>query len=289
MPTVALVTCSRLPDLHDSERLVIEPLRNLGIDAVAAVWDDPTIDWDAFDLTVIRSAWDYQHRRDEFVLWAYTVPRLANPASVVEWNTDKRYLRELVDGGLRVVHTSWLEPGDEVTLPATGVHVIKPAISAGALNSGRYDLDDEDDGLLARKHIQRLLDESLPVMVQPYVPAIDDVGETGLLFTGGQFSHAIGKSAMLDGPDHGVEGLYRDEEITARVPSEAERRAAEAVLAAVPGADGLLYARVDLVPDTDGEPILLEVELTEPGLFLEFGDGAPERFAAAIQAHLTAD
>jgi hypothetical protein len=46
----------------------------------------------------------------------------------------------------------------------------------------------------------------------------------------------------------------------------------------------LLYARVDLLPGPDGDPVIIEVELTEPSLFHGYADGAPERWAAAVAA-----
>ena len=118
--TVALVTCSALPEVDPDEQLVLEPLRRRRIEPVAAAWDDPAVDWAAFDLVVIRSTWDYPTRRPEFIAWAQSVPRLVNPADVVAWNTDKRYLRDLTDAGLPVVTTSWIAPGEPIILPPTG-------------------------------------------------------------------------------------------------------------------------------------------------------------------------
>jgi len=48
----------------------------------------------------------------------------------------------------------------------------------------------------------------------------------------------------------------------------------------------LLYARVDLILDAEGNPLLIELELTEPSLYFEYGDGSAERFAAAIASQL---
>ncbi|MGH8827937.1 MAG: ATP-grasp domain-containing protein [Jiangellaceae bacterium] len=287
MPRVAMVTCAELPDLDADERLVIPHLRDLGVDAVPAVWDDAGVDWSLFDLAVIRSPWDYHVRRDEFLKWAASVPRLANPEPIVSWNTDKRYLRDLAAAGNPVVPTSWLEPGDRVELPVTGEYVVKPAVSAGSVDTGRYDLGADDHRDLAIAHAERLLARGATVMVQPYLSAVDTAGETALLFIGGSFSHAIRKGALLDGPDRGTEGLYKPEEITSRTPAQAEFEVAADVLAAVPGgADQLLYARVDLVPGPDGSPVLLELELTEPSLFLGHDAAAARRLAEAIVARI---
>jgi len=53
---------------------------------------------------------------------------------------------------------------------------------------------------------------------------------------------------------------------------------------------GAQRVRVDLVPGPDGAPTLLELELTEPSMFLTDdgtqGATSAERFAAAIEAAL---
>jgi hypothetical protein len=288
-PRVALVTCAALPDLEPDDRRVIGPLARRGVGAEPVVWDDPTIDWRDYDLAVLRSPWDYVGRREAFVAWAGRVPRLANPADVVAWNTDKVYLEQLTLAGVPVVPTGWVRPDESWQPPTNGEYVVKPAISSGSRDTGRYGPEHAD---LAAAHVARLQRAGRLVMVQPYLAAVDDAGETGLLFIGGEFSHAVRKGPMLEGPDlpgsgQRPPGLYRPERITPRDPSPAELEVADKVLAAVPGgADRLLYARVDLIPGPDGTPLLVELELTEPSLFLDRGPGADERFADAIAARV---
>jgi glutathione synthase/RimK-type ligase-like ATP-grasp enzyme len=282
---VALVTCSALPDLDPDDRLVIEPLRARGVDAVPAVWDDPAVDWSGFDLVVVRDTWDYMPRLTEFLAWADTVPALRNPAPVLHWNTHKGYLRDLEAAGVPVTPTTWLEPADEFRAPE-GAFVIKPAVSAGSKDTGRYGPDELD---LAAEHATRLLAAGRTVMVQPYLDAVDTDGETALLFFAGddgelRFSHAARKGPMLTGPDLGSEGLYVPEEITTRTATRAQLEVAARALAAAPS--GLLYARVDLIAGADGLPVLVELELTEPSFFLGTADGAADRFAEAVVAQL---
>lgn len=292
-PRVALVTCSRLAGLDSDDQLVLDPLAARGITAEVAVWDDPDVDWAAYDLVVLRSPWDYALRRDEFVAWAATVPTLANPADVVRWNTDKRYLGELSAAGVPTVPTSWVEPGQTWSPPAdVGEYVIKPAVSAGSQDTGRYDLADPEHRTLAEAHVRRLSAAGRTTMVQPYLHAVDTDGETALLFLAGPdglaFSHAIRKGPMLTGPDLGPDELYKDEEISPRTARAEQLTVAQRTLAAVPGATGqLLYARVDLIPGPDGDPVLVELELTEPSLFLGYAENAPDRLATAIATHLT--
>ncbi len=285
---VALATCREFADLDEDERLVLPALADRGIHAEPAVWDDPAVDWSAYDLVVVRSTWDYVDRRDDFLAWAESVPNVANDADVLRWNTDKRYLRELSQAGVPVVSTEWLEPADPVRLPTEGQYVIKPAIGAGSRDAGRFDLSDPAHRELAVKHARTLVDRGATVMVQPYLEAVDTVGETALLFMGGALSHAIRKGPLLSGPDTDVDGLFREESVSPRTASAAELATAETALAAIPAGRGadLLYARVDLIPDVDGDPVVLELELAEPSLFLAHGDRAADRFAAAIGTRL---
>ncbi|WP_279579345.1 ATP-grasp domain-containing protein [Fodinicola feengrottensis] len=284
---VALVTCAELPDADPDDRKVLYPLTRRGIDTEIVVWDDKSVDWDKYQLVVLRSVWDYVRRRDEFLQWVGTVPRLVNPADVVRWNTDKRYLLQLANLGLSVVPTTWLEPGDASVLPAAGEFVVKPSVGAGSLDTGRYHAEDPELVAKARAHANRLLAARRTVMVQPYLSDVDTKGETALLYFGGSFSHSVKKAAMLAGPVRQIDGLYQPEEITPHQPTAAELAMGERVLAAVPGgADRLLlYARVDLIPTATG-PVVLELELTEPSLFFAHAQGAAERFADAVAAAL---
>ncbi|TDD68361.1 hypothetical protein E1262_16305 [Jiangella aurantiaca] len=290
MPRVALVTCAELPDLDTDDQLVVEPLRSHRVEVETPVWDDPAVDWTAFDLAVLRNPWDYARRREQFLAWAHAVPRLLNPAKVVEWNTDKVYLRELAAAGLPVVPTTWLAPGDAgdpaAVLPSEGEYVVKPSVSAGSADTGRYRLDDAEQRALAVAQAEKLLARGSTVMLQPYLSAVDTAGETAMLHIGGEFSHAIRKGALLDGPDLRDGRPLWSEQIDPREPTPAEAELARRTLDAIPGSDGLLYARVDTIPGPTGTPVILEVELTEPSLFLATSPGAPERLAGAIVARL---
>jgi hypothetical protein len=188
-----------------------------------------------------------------------------------------------------VVATRWLEPGTAWRPDSSGQVVLKPAVSAGSWETGRYDLADREHRVLAAAHADRLLRSGKVVMLQPYLPAVDSAGETALLYVGGGYSHAIRKSAMLTGPYEDTGDLYKAERIEPRQPTPAERTAADAVLAAagrVLGACDLLYARVDLIPGPDGAPLLVELEITEPSLFFGYARGAADRFADAVAARV---
>jgi glutathione synthase/RimK-type ligase-like ATP-grasp enzyme len=291
---VALATCREFPDLDHEDRLLVPALAALGVEAVPAVWTDEAVDWSSFAAVVLRETWDYSDDRPAFLSWIErvgSVTSLLNPGDVVAWNTDKRYLRDLAAAGVPVVPTRFLEPGDDpgAWLPEgdfTDV-VVKPAVSCGSRDTVRYHTGDPLDE--AEAHVRRLLVEQRTVMVQPYLDAVDTVGETALLFFDGEFSHAIRKGPLLARGVEGdkVEGLFVQEQIDPREPTARELEVATRVVACIPGGlDRVLYARVDLIPDADGEPLLLELELTEPSLFLSHDAGAADRLAAAIARRL---
>lgn len=297
MARLALATCGRLPALDESDRLLVEPLATHGVEATPVVWDDPQADWSDYDLVVLRSTWDYAPRRPEFLTWAASLPNLFNPYPVIEWNTDKRYLGDLHGAGVPVVRTRWVAPGEPYDLPDASAdllgpadeYVLKPTVSAGSLDTGRYRCGQPEHRELATEHVKRIHARGGTVMMQPYLTAVDAFGETAMLYLGGRFSHAIRKGPMLDGPDQGVDDLFRRERITPRTPSELEHTVAELALAAIPGSTELPYARVDLIPGADGSPIVLEVELTEPSLFLDHDDRAADRFAEVLAGHCRPD
>jgi hypothetical protein len=273
---VALATFGGFPDLYDDDRLALPHLEAAGIHATPAVWDDPGVTWSAYDLVVVRSTWDYTTRRDEFLEWAGSVPRLLNPVEVLRWNTDKHYLADLAEAGVPVVPTAFVEPGDVHEVPPYE-HVVKPTVSANAQDTARFAAGQDSSA-----HAQRLLDAGRPLMVQPYQRAVDDDGETAVLLFDGAHSHAARKAPVL------VPELADPEDvaITPRDARAAELDVARAALAAVPWPEPLLYARVDLVPGPDGAPLLMELELTEPSLFLAQSPGAAARFAQAVRDRL---
>jgi glutathione synthase/RimK-type ligase-like ATP-grasp enzyme len=297
---VALATCSDLPALSVDDKPLVPALADRGITAEPAVWDDPDVDWDAYDLVVVRSTWDYAPRHDEFLAWAETVPRLQNPLPVLRWNTDKSYLRALEAASVPVIPTVWLDPARHFSkravhtrMPAFGDFVVKPVVSAGAKDTGRYIPISAQSRSMAISHTMNLLDSGRWVMIQPYVTSVDSAGETCLSFVDGVYQHASRKNALLTGPSRPTKGLglYLEEKmspVTATPDQIAVAQKAIRVAADELGLDDpLLYARVDLVTGDEG-PLVIELELTEPSLWMAYSGPIPTltRFADAIAARV---
>ncbi len=281
MPILALATAAAARTLDDDLAPLDAALRGAGFRVRIADWDDAAIDWSAFDAVLVRSTWDYADRLPEFLAWCArvaAVTTLLNPPDVVRWNTDKHYLRDLAERGIATVESHFVEPGDAPdAFPDLSEFVVKPAVGAGSRDAQRYVRAQRE---AAVAHVRRLIAAGRAALIQPYLSAVDTDGETALLFFDGAFSHAIRKGPLLRRDGGPTDALFAPEQITPRTPTEAEHALARQVIAALPfGA--LAYARVDLLPSPDG-PRLLELELTEPSLFLGHSDGAAQRLAAVL-------
>lgn len=266
MARIALVTCAAFPELDIDDQLLLEPLRALGAEPSVQVWNDPDVDWAQFDLVVIRSTWDYTWHHEQFLTWAARVEasgRLANPLAVISWSADKSYLRDLEAAGVPVVPTQFVAPGQAWVLPA-GEFVIKPSISAGSRDTVRLSRASAGDQAVLALHRQGRV-----AMIQPYLSRVDVDAETALVFFAGALSHAVSKAALLplDAESPAFErGLFLSEKIARREPRAEQIAVASAALQCAPA--NWLYARVDLIDDDSGQPVVLELELVEPSLFL---------------------
>jgi glutathione synthase/RimK-type ligase-like ATP-grasp enzyme len=235
----------------------------------------------------LRSTWDYFPRLAEFSPWLDTAAaqtRLFNPAELVRWNLDKRYLRALAREGVNVVPTRYADVGKRHTLAAImdaeawEEVVFKPVVSGAARLTYRVGRDtlDAHEAVFARC----LADEAM--MVQSFEPAVLGEGELSLIVIEGRTTHAIRKTAAAGDfrvqDDHGGR-------VHAHQPGADERAFAEAAVAACPSLP--LYARVDFVRAGEGGFRLMELELIEPELFFRFYPPAADALADALMQRLT--
>ena len=236
----------------------------------------------------MRSPWDYHRRYDEFLSWidrVSTATVLHNPAEVIRWNTDKTYLAGLEAAGVPIIPTTFVRGAEDLVLTnelIKGDVVVKPTVSAGSNHTERH----VNVPSAAAAHITSLIDAGRTAMVQPYQRFIDDNGETGLLYFNGEYSHAFRKGAILATGDNVKNGLYAIEDIGPREATEQELELGDQVMQTVIDKFGCapLYARVDMVRGSIGAPVLMELEMAEPSLYLGMSRGADARFAAAVVA-----
>ena len=278
---VALVTCAderyQEPEVH----VAADALRAAGVSTDVVSWDEDR-DWGAYELVVVRTPWDYFDRVTQFLEWAARVERetsLVNPADVLRWNSHKGYLAEFTAKSVPTVPTR-LVPGpstdvaDQIREVPWEEIVVKPAVDGGARHAWRGLRDDPSLSRVAER-----LTEHGDVVVQPFVPAIVD-GERSLVFLGGRFSHAVRKVPKAG--DYRSQRHLGGREVD-HEPDSAELQVALAAMAAAPGR--LTYARVDLV-DWEGAPVLIELEVIEPDLFLRDVPERVDRFVEVVRDEL---
>lgn len=289
---VAIASCAAVPPQFDDDAMLTRALAERGADATSVHWDDPGADWDAFDLVVIKSTWDYARRRDEFLRWCEGVgPPLHNRADVVRWNSDKHYLADLAADGVPAVPTAYVGPGD--SLPRLeGELAVKPSISAGGRDSGRFNPSAHGEAVAL---IEAIRASGRTAMVQPYQASVDELGETAVLCLDGEPAHALRKRAVLR-PDEvapvrddalgAAEVMYDPELVTADAAAADELELARHVNELVGRRFGYLplYARVDMIRDRDGRPMVLELEAIEPNFYLDQVPATARLAAAAILA-----
>jgi glutathione synthase/RimK-type ligase-like ATP-grasp enzyme len=278
VPDVVLVTGRVMPHGPAVEnQILVDALAQRGLEAVIEPWGSP--ESMSARLVVVRTTWDYTDNLPEFLGWlraAAAATSVVNPAEIIEWNAHKSYLLDLAYAAVPVMPTELVAHGasaaeqHEVLEEYDGPVVIKPAVSVGAIGAIRAAAASET----AAAHLRGLV-ESGDALIQPFEPGVAE-GEVSLMYFGGDYSHAVRK-IPADG-DYRVQVFYGGL-VEPHVASDVERQVAEVALAAVPAE--LAYARVDLVPTSRG-PVLMELELIEPQLFLD----EPGEPAAAFADHL---
>jgi glutathione synthase/RimK-type ligase-like ATP-grasp enzyme len=275
--TVTLVTCQAQPFLTPSDSLLKLALEKLGASVRVAIWSDSDVDWSASALTVIRSTWDAHLRFGEFESWLThirTKTRICNSMENILWNFDKRYLIDLAKRGVATIPTTYFPAGSRVKLDSTAISwprvVAKPSIGGGSFAVRSFLIPAELAAL--EDHLNVILGRT-GALIQRFEESVSTLSERSLVFIGGEFSHAVRRTAFNTGntPD--------TPEFDHRA-AESEIAFATQVLEAADSRD-LAFARVDILPTAEGL-LLMEFELIEPALFLTRLPRAAHKLASTL-------
>lgn len=271
----------------DEDKLLSSILDSLSIDYRFEIWSDESVNWQQYDMLLLKSPWDYFDYFPQFAHWckqiqSFGIPVL-NDLSTVLWNSNKSYLLEIQQAGLGVVPTNLIVSGHVEALESIvnnsetdSQFVIKPAVSGGSKNTLKF-------GRNEFKDLLSTLEEWLSAedyLLQPFVPEIGSVGEYSYIYFNGKFSHALLKKASPG--EFRVQHFFGGT-IHPFVPDDKELASIDPYIEQF--AAGTLYARVDGVW-RDGFFLLMELELIEPYLFLFTHPQAMDNYRAAIQARL---
>jgi glutathione synthase/RimK-type ligase-like ATP-grasp enzyme len=278
---IGFATSAKYRDLTVGDILTVAELRKRGYEVEPLVWSEEPPHRVTCDVVVLRSVWDYHLDPERFLNWVTTVAQRAiifNHPDTVRWNSYKRYIFDLQQAGIPVPSTTLVEAGGNVDLAKSLLQlrspkaVIKPAISASAYETYLVDLDNAST---MQARISELL-LSRAMLIQEFVPEISTRGEWSLMFLGGAYSHAVRKIPQSGDfrvqSEHG--GIHLPENPPVAVLELAERTVNHFA------ADSL-YARVDLV-EASSRPLIMEVELIDPELFLATASNAASRLADTL-------
>jgi glutathione synthase/RimK-type ligase-like ATP-grasp enzyme len=282
MKRCAFLSMDSLEDFFAYDQMLFEPLKAVGWSAEEVSWRKTDVDWNVFDVVVIRTTWDYQDDVEAFMACLQRIEassaQLQNGLKAVEWNISKRYLSDLQNQGINIVPTLWFNAFVVAELQIGFSHfdtseiVLKPLVSANADHTYR----------LTPENLKEQADELKDVfahrefMMQPFLPEIVNEGEYSLFYFAGHYSHSILKQPGA--------GDFRVQEehgghLKSIQPSEEMLTIARHCLAALPA--DVLYARIDLVRHKN-EFAVMEIELIEPSLYFNMDPESPQRFVDAF-------
>ena len=280
---IVLATAADQSEITASDRLYADALERRGVRVTGAPWDGPGAAFDGAAAVVIRSTWGYYRASEAFRDWTEAMSaacRLFNPIALVRWNMRKDYIGRLAAASVRVPQTHFVaceSAAIEKVFAETSWSraVVKPMTGASGYSVelvAPERVDEAVSRLAAEAHASG-------VLVQEFLPEIAD-GELSLIYFDGIFSHAVRKR-----PPQGefrVNSRFGATRSAETPPREVAEQGA-AALRALPELP--LYARVDGVV-RDGALIVIEVEVLEPALFLEFEPSSADRFAEATLRRL---
>ncbi len=280
---IALLSCTGYPGVLDTERAFAKEFPPQYAVKVE-VWNDPSVNWSDYNYLIFRSVWDYYNFPKEFDAWLNDLERQGiktlNPLSIVKRNQHKFYLRDLHNAGIDIIPTVFVPQNTGLDLSFLTNNnwskaVIKPAISAGSHATTLFSIEEM---LKIEADYANIAAES-DLLVQPFMPEIQTMGEISILFFNGVFSHSVLKKPKAD--DFRVQSQFGGQYAMYNPDASVLETAAHIVKTF---GENLLYARVDGVL-RDGKLLLMELELIEPDLyFSHFPEGKTNFFNALAAA-----
>jgi len=286
MNRIALITCRTWPDLSPSDQLYAEALARLGHQMSVVPWNDPVKAslLEQADTVVFRSNYDYHDDWEAFEPWLDDLiasgRRIFNAPALLRWNLRKSYMFDVSGWGIPTPRSFPVSGGlDELRslLEHTGWDkaVVKPLYGGngrGVMLIDRNALEDDwlaISDIAAKRHL----------IVQEFLPEIT-AGEVSMIYVNGYFTHAVRKKPREG--EFRVNSAFKPTRTLAQ-PREADIETGRELISRL--VEMPLYARIDGVQRPDCF-VVLEVELHEPHLFIDYFPSCAEVFAAATHDRL---
>ena len=278
---IGILTCNKCTELSPRDQHLLPLFEAKQVQAEILVWDDPAVDWSAYDGLLFRSVWDYHLRPVEFNHWLDMIMhkgiKTLNPIEIVLQNQHKFYLRDLERRGVDIVPTVFIERTDRLNISI--VHsknwqqaVIKPAVSASSYLTTLF--DGRDWHQVQEQYHEVAKEREL--LLQPFMPEVLAMGEVSLIFFNRRYSHAVLKKAVQG--EFRVQAEFGGSHV-AFEPDDSVIETAEIIISLIPGE--LLYARVDGLIQ-NAVFVLMELELLEPDLYFDAHPQASDRYVKGV-------
>jgi hypothetical protein len=258
-------------------RLLKAALEAKGIPYKFIPWDEPNEDWSQYSAGLIYSPWNYNDNRALFLEALAKMKEagvvLLNSLETMTWNTDKRYLLDLVKWDIPIIPTVFADDtAGNVNIPAsiedlrstTGSNrfILKPCVSAGSSNIFRVESADEAQSAY-QEHLQ-----GKPFMIQPFLQEVCDEGEWSFVFLDGKYSHSFLRQTEVGG--YKVQHSNDKQDMTPLLAPgmlEQAQRIFDKIVQER-GGEVPLILRVDVVKGKDGILRVMEIEQVDPFLYL---------------------
>lgn len=275
---VAIVSCDKwknksLEDLYLKHSL---NKQNCKVDIIS--WEDKTIDYSKYDLIIIRSIWGFQENKTKFENWLNMLEtqkiKVLNPINVIKNNYDKEIQFNILNKyNIETIKTFFLPINKNIKsrildLKANNdlennLIVLKPTISEGSkdvylVGDNRYEFNNIID---INEVYNKYKNNKSKLMVQPFMKEIFD-GEYSICCINNKITHGIIK----------YKNAFTKTNMIKYIPADKiDHKIIEIVnnILNIKEYKDNLFLRIDFVKQKKNF-LVMEVELLDPNLFLEF-------------------
>ncbi|MCR2107932.1 hypothetical protein CUPS4066_04315 [Campylobacter upsaliensis] len=265
-----IATCKAYKEGNEALKKLKAKLENLHYQCELKAWQEIRVRHLAQNTLILPLAvWDYSLEYANFLHFLKELERakisILNPSEILKMNADKSYLKILEEVNLPIIDSIIFKQNEEFDLSLIPFQkaVIKPLVGQSGYKV-------------------RFLEQKIPTkeefphgaLIQPFIESVEELGEFCFIFFGGKFNYAIHRQTQKDWRANSNYGVKI---APLKNPSKAHIDLALKALKALKSSN-LLYARVDLLPQKNGNVLINEVELIEPSLYFDFHENALEIF-----------
>jgi glutathione synthase/RimK-type ligase-like ATP-grasp enzyme len=294
MKSIGFVTCDSLPSMDKDNQILFKELIQKFNNLKIVTWNDANIEWENFEILIIRSLYDYLEHYKEFQQWLIEIKKknikIFNPVEILSWNAHKKYLIDLESSGVEIIPSLYFNQGtemkkivEELSSKSWDKYVFKPCIGNGSkgvfLVQTKLGEWNEEELKLIRE-----LSTNDDFLCQEFQSSIHD-GEISLIYFQGNYSHGVMRKPEKNEfrqNDFQVVTKYDDNEKLIQLGKETIEKLLKIHQQFTQ--DEILYSRIDLIKKNNSldEYFVSEVELFEPVLYFNFDEKSTERFSNSI-------